>query len=53
MHANAVAMHYMHYNFVKIHQSLHTTPAMAVGVTGRLWEISDLVGLLDVNHVED
>ena len=46
MHAHAVALHLMHYNFVKIHQSLRTTPAMAAGVTDRLWEIEDLVALL-------
>ena len=37
----------MCYNFVKIHQSLRTTPAMAAGVTERLWEVEDLVGLLE------
>ncbi len=46
MHAHAVALHFMYYNFVKIHQSLRTTPAMAAGVTDRLWEIGDLVDLL-------
>lgn len=38
----------LYYNFVKIHQTLRTTPAQAAGVTVRLWEISDLVALLDV-----
>ncbi len=47
MHAHAVALHFMYYNFVKIHQTLRTTPAMAAGVTDRLWEISDLVALLE------
>ena len=47
MHAHSVALHFMHYNFVKIHQTLRTTPAMAAGVTDRLWEISDLVALLE------
>jgi hypothetical protein len=32
---------------MKIHQTLRVTPAMAPGMTGRLWEISDLVALLD------
>jgi len=36
----------MYYNFVKIHQSLRTTPAQAAGVTDKLWEIDDLVSLL-------
>jgi hypothetical protein len=46
MHAHAVALHFMHYNFVRIHKTLKQTPAMAAGVTGRLWEIADVVGLL-------
>jgi IS1 family transposase len=42
----AVALHFMHYNFVRIHQSLRCTPAMAAGVSDRLWEIEDIVALL-------
>ena len=37
----------MYYNFVRIHQTLKVTPAMAAGVTDRLWEISDIVKLPD------
>jgi hypothetical protein len=33
------------YNFIKIHRTLRTSPAMAAGVTDRLWEVSDLVAL--------
>ena len=47
MHAHSVALHFMYYNFVKIHQTLRTTPAQAAGVTDRLWEIADLVSLLE------
>ena len=46
-HVYAVALHFMYYNFVKIHSSLKVTPAMAAGVTDRLWEISDIVKLLE------
>ena len=46
MHAHAVALQFMHYNFVKIHSTLRRTPAQAAGVTDRLWEVGDLVGLL-------
>ena len=46
MHAHAVALHFMHYNFVRIHKTLRMTPAMAAGVTGKLWEIADVVALL-------
>jgi IS1 family transposase len=45
-HMAAIALHYMHYNFVRIHQTLRVTPAMAAGVTDRLWSVRDLVGLL-------
>jgi hypothetical protein len=45
--AHAVALHFMHYNFVRIHQTLRCTPAMAAGVTMKLWEIEDIVDLLD------
>ena len=44
-HANAVALHFMYYNFVRIHASLRMTPAMAAGITGKLWEIGDIVAL--------
>src|ERR1700680_4618386 len=46
-HTAAVALHMMHYNFVRIHQALRVTPAMQAKVTERLWEISDIVALLD------
>jgi IS1 family transposase len=46
-HTAAIALHMMHYNFVRIHQTLKVTPAMAAGVTTKLWEIADIVTLLD------
>ncbi|MGH6811623.1 MAG: IS1 family transposase [Methylocella sp.] len=46
-HAHAVALHMMYYNFVRIHSALRTTPAMAAGVTKRLWEVSDIVEVLE------
>ncbi len=45
-HVAALALHYMHYNFVRIHQTLRVTPAMQAGVTNRLWSIEDLVSLI-------
>lgn len=45
-HVASIAIHYMWHNFVRIHQTLRVTPAMAAGVTDRLWSIEDLVGLL-------
>lgn len=46
-HAHAVALHFMYYNFCRIHKTLRMTPAMAAGVSSRLWEVSDIVALLD------
>jgi IS1 family transposase len=46
-HIAAIALHFMYYNFVRIHQTLKVTPAMAAGVTDRLWEVSDIVALLE------
>lgn len=41
----AVALHFMHYNFVRIHQSLRVTPAMKAGVTSHLWDVAGIVAL--------
>lgn len=46
-HVAAVALHTMFYNFVRVHQTLKVSPAMAAGVTDRLWEISDIVQVLE------
>lgn len=46
-HAHAVALHMMYYNFVRIHKTLRVTPAMAAGVTDRLWEIADVAMLVE------
>jgi hypothetical protein len=37
----------MYYNFVRIHKTLKVTPAMVAGVTDKLWEISDVVSMLE------
>lgn len=50
-HACAVALHSMFYNFVRIHQTLKVTPAMAAGVTDRLWEMTDLVEMIEAFEV--
>jgi len=47
-HAHAIALHYMYYNFVRIHKTLRCTPAMAANVTTKLWSIEDIVNLLPV-----
>jgi len=43
----AVALHFAHYNFVRIHGTLRMTPAMAAGVTGNLWTIKNLIEMTD------
>lgn len=49
-HAYAVALHFMYYNFVRVHQTLKVTPAMEASLTDRLWDIKDLVALVDANE---
>jgi hypothetical protein len=46
-HAHMMAIYFMHYNFVRIYQTLKITPAMAAGVTSKLWEMSDLIDILE------
>jgi len=46
-HEAAVALNYFVYNFIRIHRTLRTSPAMAAGVTSKLWEVADLVALVE------
>jgi len=46
-HEHHLALHFMNYNFARIHQSLRITPAMAAGVTDHLWNIENIISLLD------
>jgi IS1 family transposase len=50
-HAHSVAIRFMHYNFVRIHQSLRITPAMAAGVTTKLWSLIDMVRVIEKREV--
>ena len=47
LHAHSVALFAMYYNFVRVHKTLRVTPAMAANVTKRLWEMSDIVDVLE------
>ncbi len=49
-HAYAVALHMMYYNFVRVHSKLRMSPAMASGVSDRLWEVADIVALVEQNE---
>ena len=39
----AIALHFVWYNFGRIHQSLRVTPAMEAGIAGRLWTMQDVL----------
>jgi IS1 family transposase len=51
-HAFAVALHMMYYNFVRIHSKLRMSPAMAAGVSNKLWEVDDIVALIEAKEGE-
>jgi len=42
-----IGLQLMHHNFVRTRETLSVTPAMSAGVSDRVWEISDIVALLD------
>lgn len=46
-HGHSVAIHFMHYNFVRIHQSLRVSPAMAAGVSKTLWSFADMAEVIE------
>lgn len=47
--AHAVSLHFMYYNFARVHKTLKTTPAVAAGVADHVWTIEEIVKLLDSN----
>ena len=47
LRTDAVALNYFAYNFIRIHRTLRVTPAMAANVTDRLFDVSDIVALLE------
>lgn len=48
-HACAIALHFMHYNFARVHQTLKTTPAVAVGIENHVWSIEEDVFFFILN----
>jgi hypothetical protein len=46
-YAAAIALHYMHYNFCRIHKTLRVTPAMEAGISDRVWRLQDIAHLLE------
>jgi IS1 family transposase len=50
MHAHAIAVHFMHYNFARVHSAHRVSPAMQAGVTDHLWNAEEIAGLLEPEH---
>jgi IS1 family transposase len=46
-HKHAITIHYFHYNFIRKHMTIKTTPAMAAGIADRVWTMVDFVKLLE------
>jgi IS1 family transposase len=46
-HEHSVALHFMYYNFCRIHQSLRVTPAMEAGISDHVWSVEEIIGLLN------
>jgi len=46
----AVSLHFMYYNFCRVHQTLRVTPTMEPGISDHVWGIGEIVALLDLNH---
>jgi IS1 family transposase len=51
-HKHQVALHFMHYNFCRIQQTLRVTPAMEAGISDHVWSLEEVVSLIDSNHAE-
>ena len=45
-HEAAIALHFMHYNFARVHQTLRVTPAMQAGVSDHAWSLEEIVALI-------
>jgi IS1 family transposase len=48
-HLWAISLHYMHYNFCRVHQTLRVTPAMEAGVANHIWSLEEVAKLLDTS----
>jgi IS1 family transposase len=51
-HGHAIALHFMYYNFVRVHKTLRVTPAMEAGLADHVWSMEELVTLLDTRAEE-
>ncbi len=48
-HVHAIALYFAFYNFCRIHKTLKVSPAMAAGITDRLWSLDDIVAKIDAD----
>src|SRR6266496_79500 len=51
-HCHAMALYFVFYNFVRTHKTLRMTPAMAAGISDRLWSMNDIVALVDARETQ-
>lgn len=49
-HAHAIALHFMYYNFCRVHQTLRVTPAMEAGISDHTWTSEEIVTLLELER---
>jgi hypothetical protein len=49
-HIASIAIHYMHYNFCRVHESIRVTPAMEAGIATHVWSVEELIALLDAKE---
>jgi IS1 family transposase len=52
-HEAAIALHFMYYNFCRVHKTLRVTPAMEAGLADHIWEIEELVALMARTSILD
>jgi len=49
-HIHALALYFAFYNFVRVHKSLRMSPAIAAGITDRLWSMEDIIAAIDTRE---
>jgi IS1 family transposase len=49
-HEASVALHFLHYNFARVHQTLRVTPAMEAGIADHIWSFEEIVGISDARQ---
>lgn len=47
----AIALHYMHYNFCRVHKTLHVTPSMEAGITDHVWTVEEVIDLINRKRI--